>query len=102
MTINDKFLQIGITELLSKLHDNGVERRNLRNCIECAQGIQLISVPDPTDDNIHNIKLVLPQDSELNKEITEERREEIFNTVISEAAQFNVTFTEGGEEVLSG
>jgi len=102
MTINDKFLQIGITELLSKLHDNGVERRNLRNCIECAQGIQLISVPNPTDDDIHNTKLILPQDPELGKQITEKRREEIFNNVIGAAERFSVTFTEGGEETLSG
>ncbi len=84
----DAFNEDALTTIINTLHEkmrrNGEQRQTLRDLLVDATSIKLVSEPDPTVDDINQIKLVLPLDPKLKVTITPERRKAICDIVINE------------------
>ncbi len=87
MPIDEDLLDSTILDLVDKVNQNHSERIMLRNLYTNARSIQLIDVPDPTPEDTHQTKKIIPDDPKLGTEITEERRQAIYDKVISDHAK---------------
>lgn len=87
MIVDDNNLDLIINDLQTKLTTNSQKREEIIKNLDSARSIRLIEEPVPTDEDPDNIIKILPQDPELEITITEERRNEIYDKVVSDVAQ---------------
>jgi len=87
MPVNEDLLNSTILDLLDKLNQSSLERQTLQNLHINAVSIKLIEVPDPTPEDTERTKKVLPLDPKLDTTITEDRRQAIYDKIISDVAE---------------
>jgi len=84
MPVDEDNLDAIIVDLIKKTNTNFVQRQEITEIYKCAKRIELVDVPDPTIEDPKQTKKVLPMDDDLGLEITVQRREQIYDELISD------------------
>ena len=87
MSVDEDILDSTILDLVEKIDANSIQRYKLRKLHICAQRIKLIDVPDPIAENTQRTKKEMPMDSVLGTVITEERREKVYHSLMTDYAE---------------
>jgi len=84
MVISDANLNSMILDFQNKINIAELKHKKLRKLLSNAVSIQQINIPDPTPEDIHHTKKVIPLDPKLGITITPERRQAIYDKIISD------------------
>jgi len=88
MPVDDATIEDLITKAGVKLESLSVERNDIKLFINTVANIRMVDTPDPADPN-KTIK-TKPQDRGLAAEMSDQRRQQIYDSVIAEALRLNI------------
>lgn len=89
MVIDESLLESKIIAIRTKLEYVSDERHKLKILLHNATIIQLIEVPDPTDDEPLRKKKIVPKDKILGIQFTNARRQLIYDKILADAAKLD-------------
>lgn len=84
MVVDDNVIESTILNMQNRLNTNAQERQTIKGIALNLQIIRLVEVPDPVENDINQTKKVMPLDPVLGIEMTEDRRNEIYDKIISD------------------
>lgn len=87
MVVDDDNLGIIIKDLQTKIVAKSDEKKNMRLILESAESIQLIVKSDPTPEDENHKTYTSPQDAKLKTTITDDRRNQIYDKIVSDHSQ---------------
>ena len=91
VTVDDDRLAGILVTLNEEMTLLNAKRTTLRNLSEITNSIKLLIIPAPTAENINATSTVLPLDPKLGVTITTDRREAIYDKLLSDVAALFLT-----------
>jgi len=85
--IDDDYIESTITDMQNKLITNRQEYQTIKTILNNLQTITLVEVSDPVESDANQTKKVMPTDPILRIEMTEDRRHEIYDKIVSDVSQ---------------
>lgn len=85
MPVDEDNLAKIISDVGAKLDEVTTQRSNLKIILSNANSIRQVEVPDPTEENPGQRKMVMPNDRSLGNKIKPARRQEIYDQIVSDA-----------------
>jgi len=84
MPIDDDIIDSTLKGMIDKITQNHTARGNLQKLHDLGQSIKLVTVPDPTEKEPRRTKKVIPNDPMLGGEMSETRRQAIYDKFIAD------------------
>ena len=85
--IDDDYIESTKIDMQNKLVTISQERQTLKTILSNLQIISLVEVADPIDTDINQTRKVMPEDPILKTEMTEDRRNEIYDKIKIDVSQ---------------